>query len=280
MGYDPLALTALIVSLIALITTIQQVLQQYLASATDGYRRCKHSVMGHWGLKTYQSCNATHTPPLPPPPPPPPPTEKNKETVHTTDDERASWVTLLTVIQREERDSREWEKAEKNKRPPRGQTPKEPIYTIAHQIQEKTRSWDFMPAGTTKPYATTALTHLVEIVGLLGMYWKAFDVAKGDLTAEGNGCFFTSSLFEENRVIPSIDIKEWVFGFVTSILGQSREVRSVDGIERTLAKLKCGPEILKLYPEKKNSSYLRADSNAGQAGSDSEQQFQDVAKPN
>lgn len=130
-----------------------------------------------------------------------------------------------------------------------------------------------MPAGTTKPYATTALTHLVEIVGLLGMHWKAFDVAKGDLTAEGNGCFFTSSLvsglglmttfsitgrskFEENRVIPSIDIKEWVFGFVPSILGQSLEVRSVEGIERTLAKLKCGPEILKLYPEKKNSSYI------------------------
>lgn len=103
-------------------------------------------------------------------------------------------MTLLTVIQREERDSREWEKAEKNKRPPRGQIPKEPIYTIAHQIQEKTRSWDFMPAGTAKPYATTALTHLVEIVGLLGMYWKAFDVATGDLTAEGNGCFFTSPL--------------------------------------------------------------------------------------
>lgn len=121
MGYDPLALTALIVSLIALVTTILQVLQQYLASATDGYRRCKHSVMGPWGLKTYRrfrwdelrfevvfrapvifvalpdntrgpiperaiqtidgSVESCNATHTPPPPPPPPPTQKNKEKV-------------------------------------------------------------------------------------------------------------------------------------------------------------------------------------------------------
>jgi hypothetical protein len=63
---DTLALTALVVSLVALFTTIGQLLQQYLATA-DGYRRCtscspplRHlltvsgqpSVMGLWATKT------------------------------------------------------------------------------------------------------------------------------------------------------------------------------------------------------------------------------------
>jgi hypothetical protein len=189
------------------------------------------------------------------------------------DDERASWVTLLTVIQQEVRQSREWDSREKNKWPPKEHPCPEPVYTIAHQIQNKTRSWDFMPAGITRPYATTALTHLVEMVALLGMHWKTFDVVGGRLTAEGNGCFLTSSLvgglglvvtfsitgrskFEENTVIPSIDIKEWVFGFVPSILGQSLEVRTVEGIQRTLANLKCGPEILSRFQEKKDCSFI------------------------
>jgi Pyruvate/2-oxoacid:ferredoxin oxidoreductase delta subunit len=36
-----LALVALLVSLVALMTTVLQVLQQYFSSA-EGYRRCKH----------------------------------------------------------------------------------------------------------------------------------------------------------------------------------------------------------------------------------------------
>jgi len=48
---DPVAVTALIISLVALLATFGQVLQQYLATA-DGYRRCQPSVMGQWGKKT------------------------------------------------------------------------------------------------------------------------------------------------------------------------------------------------------------------------------------
>ena len=54
---DPLVLTALVVSLVALITTLLQVLQQYLASAADGYRRCKASVMGRWAKYTRRGFN-------------------------------------------------------------------------------------------------------------------------------------------------------------------------------------------------------------------------------
>lgn len=48
---DIVALTALVVSLIALLATIGQLLQQYFATA-DGFRRCQPSVMGLWAQKT------------------------------------------------------------------------------------------------------------------------------------------------------------------------------------------------------------------------------------
>ncbi|KAE9379665.1 hypothetical protein N431DRAFT_478620 [Stipitochalara longipes BDJ] len=52
MSIDPTALTALIISLIALIATFAQLLQQYFATA-DGYRQCLPEVMGkEWGSKT------------------------------------------------------------------------------------------------------------------------------------------------------------------------------------------------------------------------------------
>jgi len=50
-GTDRVAVTALVVSLVALLTTVGQLLQQYFATA-DGYRRCQASVMGHWAQRT------------------------------------------------------------------------------------------------------------------------------------------------------------------------------------------------------------------------------------
>ena len=48
---DPVALTALVVSLVALLATTGQLLQQYFATA-DGFRRCQPSVMGLWAKRT------------------------------------------------------------------------------------------------------------------------------------------------------------------------------------------------------------------------------------
>lgn len=50
-GIDSFAVTALVVAVIALLTTICQLLQQYLATA-DGYRRCQASIMGCWAQYT------------------------------------------------------------------------------------------------------------------------------------------------------------------------------------------------------------------------------------
>jgi hypothetical protein len=52
MMIDPTALTALIISPIALVATFAQLLQQYFTTA-DRYRQCLPEVMGHdWGSKT------------------------------------------------------------------------------------------------------------------------------------------------------------------------------------------------------------------------------------
>lgn len=63
MGLDTLnqnifGLTALLVSLVALVTTVLQVLQQYFSSA-DGYRRCTKSVMGEWADGTHRKLRAS-----------------------------------------------------------------------------------------------------------------------------------------------------------------------------------------------------------------------------
>jgi hypothetical protein len=48
---DTVALAALIISIVALTSTLGQLLQQYFATA-DRYRRCLPSVMGRWGTKS------------------------------------------------------------------------------------------------------------------------------------------------------------------------------------------------------------------------------------
>jgi hypothetical protein len=184
--------------------------------------------------------------------------------VHTADDEQASWVTLLVAIQREEAVSRAWEALHRTS--PRGNQYPDPRYTICHSIQKKIRSWDFMPATIIKPFATSALCHIVEMVGMLGMFWKDFKVGEGNLRAEGNGYMLTSTLsqglgimltfsmtgpqvpkFEETRVIPCIEIKDLVFGSVPCILDHNLEVGSTKAAIRTLGTLGCSDDAIRAF---------------------------------
>lgn len=76
--------------------------------------------------------------------------------VHTADDERASWVMLLSILQNEERVSRQWDLS--NPRSPGdrvlgkpgGSDRKTPDYSLSVCLQSKTRSWDFMPPNITR----------------------------------------------------------------------------------------------------------------------------------
>jgi hypothetical protein len=163
--------------------------------------------------------------------------------VHTADDERASWVTFLSALQTAEEDSRLWDDAERRISPPRnGIRIPVPNYEIAVGLQSKTRSWDFIPSSITKPYATTAICHLVEMMAMLGIYWKVFDQINWNLRAEGNGYILTStsvhglgvmvafavtgnSEFTNKRVIPCSAVKELAFGTVPNIFDEKQYLK-------------------------------------------------------
>ncbi len=316
-----LAFSALIISLVALFTTVLQVLQQYYSSA-EGYRRCADSVMGLWAQGTHRKLRfqefrievVFETPVMFTAGPdnkrgPIPGREihyidgtedsyKNTRVrgpqdqekieaeatarVHTADDERASWVTLLSTLQLKESKSRQWDReSRKRSPPPRGEKPftpiREPDYSLAVGLQSKTRSWDFIPSSITKPYATSAICHLVEMMAMLGLYWKVFDQSTWNLRAEGNGFILTSttvhglgvmvvfaitgkSVFEDRRVIPCMAIKELPFGTVPNIfeddlyLNKDKDTQSLELVfgtaeetTNTLESLGCQADVLKKY---------------------------------
>jgi hypothetical protein len=314
---NTLGLSALIISLVALLTTVLQVLQQYYSSA-EGYRRCAESVMGLWAKGTHRKLRfqefrievVFETPVMFTAHP------KNKRgpiqgreihyidgtensyndtrvlgpqaqekvaaeataRVHTADDERASWVTLLSTLQLKESVSRKWDLEYRKKCPPRTRCAIDlPNYPLAVGLQSKTRSWDFIPSSITKPYATSAMCHLVEMMAMLGLYWKAFDQSTWNLRAEGNGFILTStqvqglgvmvvfattgkSTFEERRVIPCSAIKDLPFGTVPNIfeddlyLDRDKDTQSLElvfgtteEVTNTLESLGCQADALKKY---------------------------------
>ncbi|PQE06419.1 modin protein [Rutstroemia sp. NJR-2017a WRK4] len=204
--------------------------------------------------------------------------QESNQRVRTADDERASWVTLLSVLQLKERASRKWDEKQLLVKPPRVPV-KKPAYELAVGLQAKGRSWDFVPASITRPYATTAICHLVEIAAMLGMYWKAFDQIQWNLRAEGNGFIVTSTMvhglgvmitfgitgrstFESNRPIPTEAIKELSFGVVPNIFEEDKYLRdnpdsqsvslkfgNEEDVDSTLESLGCPHEILKRYKQ-------------------------------
>ena len=180
------------------------------------------------------------------------------ERIHTADNEKASWVTLLSALQRMEHDSRAWQSGvyEKPPQPPKLDsgsvlTPEdiagilkrvEGQYTLTAAVQRKRRSWDTMPAGVKRPYATSTMCHMVEMLAILGIYWVEFDRTHDRYRAEGNGYMMTGekvqdlgvmftfqvsgqNRFKENRVIPVDEVKELCFGFVPTLYRKTSDSR-------------------------------------------------------
>ncbi|RDA90828.1 hypothetical protein CP533_1550 [Ophiocordyceps camponoti-saundersi (nom. inval.)] len=278
-GSEPelfVAIAALVVSIIALLATVMQVIQQYYASAS-GYSKCNEKVMGGWAKTKSRRFSWDElryevqfdapvifvSPPTNKRGPVPDAlihvldgTDESqtdtmsvlddfenktvKERIHTADNERASWLVLLNAIQEMEASSRKWQKEQYlNQGPPASKRPLEPPsfkdhHTLAVAVQRKRRTWDTMPSSVSRPYATTTICHVVEMMAVLGVYWKEFDRNRDRYRAEGNGfmlmgerlrdlgLIFTFQLngvflFEKNRVIPVDEVKELCFGFVPTI---------------------------------------------------------------
>ncbi|KAL7941176.1 hypothetical protein V8C42DRAFT_335554 [Trichoderma barbatum] len=284
------AAVALVVSVVALLATFMQVLQQYYASA-QGYSQCNEKVMGGWAKTktrqfrldelrfevqfdvpvifvsppknqngpvadapifyldgTQKSQDDTHSTST---------LDERKEykeksvreKIHTSDNEKAAWYVLLFAAQRMEFESREWQKKEYNDfGPPAGHViPSEPPtlmdhHTLAVAVQRKRKSWDTMPISVTKPYATTTMCHLIEMMAAVGVYWKEFDRKRDRYWGEGNGFMILGERlsdpgimfsfqvngqcsFKQNRVIPVDEIKELCFGYVPTIYREKDDKR-------------------------------------------------------
>lgn len=144
--------------------------------------------------------------------------------IHTAEDEGCSWTLLLDAMQGQEKASRAWDNSGRQ-----GLN-----HTICYLLQRKRRCWDFMPLNATKPFATTTICHLVEIMSMLGLVWKEFNMKDSSLSAEGNGYMVKSEYVpglgiltrfsrlskaehKENRIIPCNELKRLCFGEVPSL---------------------------------------------------------------
>lgn len=187
--------------------------------------------------------------------------EEKWTNVHTAEDEGCSWVLLLDAVQGQEKASRAWDNALQQ-----GLS-----HTICCLIQRKRRCWDFIPPNTTKPFAMTTICHLIEIMSMLGLVWKEFDIKKSSLSAEGNGYMVKSEYVpglgiltrfsrlskaehKENRIVPCEEIKRLCFGEVSSLFDTVRESlqASPGRLEYCLKRLlpKLGHEHRKLILDK------------------------------
>ncbi|EJT75066.1 modin [Gaeumannomyces tritici R3-111a-1] len=176
----------------------------------------------------------------------------HEKRIHTADNERATWLTMLTEFQRMEMESSSWQDTEYGWHSGRPGQPRidPPVFAdrkLAIAVQAKPRSWDTMPPNIKKPYATTTMCHLVEMAAMLGLHWKEFDRSSDKYRAEGNGYVLTGShvpdlgvvfnfqisgkcKFGDNRVVPSTHVKEFAFGLVPTVFRTQDDDRRLGSI--------------------------------------------------
>ncbi|KAM0259371.1 hypothetical protein ACHAQJ_003403 [Trichoderma viride] len=221
-----------------------------------------------------------------------------KEQIHTSDNEIAAWYVLLFAAQRMEDESRDWQKEEYTKfGPPSPHFPSEPPtladhHTLTIAVQRKRKSWDTMPISITKPYATTTMCHLIEMMAAIGVYWKEFDRKRDRYWGEGNGFMILGErlsdpglmfsfqvngqcTFKRNRVVPVDEIKELCFGYVPTVYREKDDKRrlkppsdeqqnlstllmgSSREISETLTAIGCNNNTIRIFLEEgKRTSHL------------------------
>ncbi|KAL5347836.1 hypothetical protein ACLOAV_007246 [Pseudogymnoascus australis] len=220
---------ALIVSLVALVATTGQVLQQYFATA-DGYRRCQASVMGAWAKKTrlrwrwrqfrfetlystpeifmtdmfYPICPTEYLLGLND-------IETNKlwsapgpnnfgrvASENRSNGDLVSWLELLSQMHRSTHKSLSPSKTKDDvNREIRLINARQRFHSDYRRIpaiEVMERSWDFQPPDVSRPLAKTTLSTLAVMARRMGMRWKVFRPEDGIMHAEGGGHVLTSTV--------------------------------------------------------------------------------------
>lgn len=176
---------------------------------------------------------------------------ETRQAIRTADNELATWLALLMALQRMEKESRQWQAEEffgynvsNNEWCNRAShTPlldnfdrndANNLHTLTVGMQKKKKSWDTMPEHMKKPYATSTICHIVEIIAMLGIHWRVFNRNENRYRAQGNGFLVTGAnvddlgivfsfhkmgetWFQENRIIPNENVKELCFGYCPTI---------------------------------------------------------------
>lgn len=172
--------------------------------------------------------------------------------IRTADNELATWLTLLMAVQKMERESRQWQQdcgfngfnpithnwwdgASYQPLPDNASNNDiNNLHTLTVGIQKKKKSWDTMPGNMKRPYATSTICHIVEIIAMLGIHWKVINRNENRYRAQGNGFIVTGTniddlglvftfhksgktWFKENRIIPNENVKELCFGYCPTI---------------------------------------------------------------
>ncbi|KAK2468839.1 hypothetical protein H9L39_19601 [Fusarium oxysporum f. sp. albedinis] len=205
---DTTTIVALIVSAVALIIALAQLLAQVIGTV-EGHRRCQKTVMGAWANKTrrdwhwrqfrYETIFTTPEIVLMPYNP------KESESVAVTgyEDSRKStlelgdksdpshqlvcWVHLLSALHESITPIAMELIAENNyQRRPLDNTTWPAIYF-------RQRSWDFMPPDIVRPFATTRATDIAVLACRAGVTWKDFRPAEGILEGQGRGHIFSAT---------------------------------------------------------------------------------------
>ncbi|RGP62325.1 hypothetical protein FSPOR_9370 [Fusarium sporotrichioides] len=190
----------------------------------------------------------------------PPPTSTRTKTGRIVKNERATWLTLLSSLQKMENQSQNWTRQQIMSLRPRPASAQAILSSVAGKhslraaLQCERKSWDDMPPSVNRPYATTTMSQLMEMLAMLGIYWRQFNPTYNIYQAEGNGflvkghkisglgiMFYFQALekavFGENRPVPNREITRLAFGQLPTILSRVVRLGSQKDMVDTLAAL-------------------------------------------
>ncbi|ENH74542.1 hypothetical protein FOC1_g10009961 [Fusarium oxysporum f. sp. cubense race 1] len=170
----------------------------------------------------------------------PPTTGTFTKTGRFIKNERATWLSLLSSLQKMENESQNWTRQQIMGLRPRPASATAILTSIAGKhtlnvaLQREKKSWDDMPPSINRPYATTLMSSLIEMLAMLGIYWKDFNTFHHVYQAEGNGFLvkghkisglgimfhfqaLEKAVFEGNRTIPTKAVTRLAFGQLPTI---------------------------------------------------------------
>ncbi|WZH43133.1 Modin [Fusarium acuminatum] len=174
----------------------------------------------------------------------PPPASTMTKSGRMVKNERSTWLTLLSSLQKMENESQNWTRQQIMSLRPRPASATAILTSIAGKhslgvaLQRERKSWDDMPASINRPYATTTMSELIEMLAMLGIYWRDFNSTYHVYQAEGNGFLvkghkisglgimfhfqaLEKAVFQANRPVPTQAITQLAFGRLPTIF-QSR----------------------------------------------------------